>query len=371
MKIINVVGTRPNFMKVAPIYRAFQQYPHFDFQIVHTGQHYDKEMSEVFFKQLELPTPDHYLGIGGGTHAEVTGRIMIEFEKILRLEQPALVIVVGDVNSTLACAITAKKLNIPLAHVEAGLRSGDRQMPEELNRILTDSIADYLFVSESSGLHHLAREGIKKENIFFVGNVMIDTLVRLQPKADTLTVLPKLNLQAKDYVLLTMHRPANVDSSTSLTKLIEIVEQVCSLRPIIFPIHPRTKKRLQQSNLLKKLEAIPNLKLLPPQGYLEFLYLMKNAACIITDSGGIQEESTYLQVPCLTIRDTTERPVTLNLGTNILITKLDVEAVMVNFNRIIEGRLNSQPVIPPLWDGKTAERIVQIIDNQLYHTTIL
>ncbi|MEM1002627.1 MAG: UDP-N-acetylglucosamine 2-epimerase (non-hydrolyzing), partial [Bacteroidota bacterium] len=364
MKIISVVGARPNFMKVAPLHRAFQVYSAIESKIVHTGQHYDERMSSIFFEQLELPKPDYYLGIGSGSHAEVTAKVMVAFEKIVLQERPDLVIVVGDVNSTLACAIVTKKLNIQLAHVEAGLRSGDRTMPEELNRIMTDSIADYFFVTEQSGITHLTKEGVNQDRIHLVGNVMIDSLLYYLPKASKLDLIKRLNLTPKNYVLVTMHRPFNVDEKAQLSKVVTLIKRVGEQRKVVFPIHPRTLKRLHQYDLFEDLKGSPHLLLLEPQGYLEFICLMENSEVIITDSGGVQEESTFLQVPCLTIRGTTERPITTKLGTNILIPRLDVEEIIHIFHQCLEKRHLKEFVIPPLWDGKAAERIAAFLFHE-------
>ena len=363
MKILNVVGARPNFMKVAPLHRAFLKHPNIDSKVIHTGQHYDERMSDVFFKQLQLPQPDYYLNVGSGSHAVVTAKVMIEFEKIIQKEQPDLVLVVGDVNSTLACALVTKKLNIKLVHVEAGLRSGDRQMPEELNRILTDSISDYLFVTEHSGMVNLAKEGVPSDKMFFVGNVMIDSLCNYKTEAMELPLMKDLNLSSKSYVLMTMHRPSNVDQVDKLKIVINLLKRVCQIRKVVFPIHPRTIKNIRKFNLESELLAIPNLIILEPQGYLEFLNLMNNSAVIITDSGGIQEESTYLQIPCLTVRDTTERPITITLGSNILIPKLDANLVVDQLKRVLD-KIEITSKIPPLWDGKTAERIASILSRE-------
>lgn len=366
MKILNVVGARPNFMKVAPLHRAFLQQPHITSKVVHTGQHYDERMSDIFFNQLELPQPDYYLGVGSGSHAVITAKIMMAFEKIVLEEKPDLVLVVGDVNSTLACALVTKKLNIKLAHVEAGLRSGDRTMPEELNRILTDSIADFLFVTEHSGMVHLAKEGVASDKIFFVGNVMIDSLCHYREKALRLPLMEELQLTSGDYVLMTMHRPSNVDEASKIETIIEVIKAVSETKQVVFPMHPRTEKNIRQFNLEEKLKAIPNLTLLAPQGYLEFLNLMKNSALIITDSGGIQEESTFLQVPCLTVRDSTERPITITMGTNVLVPKLDKEEIINQFNQKLQKNSNRrEATIPPLWDGNAAERIVTVIDKAM------
>ncbi len=360
MKILSIVGARPNFMKVAPLQRAFQHYPSIDAKVVHTGQHYDAQMSDIFFNQLELPKPDYYLGVGSGSHAEITAKIMIEFEKIVLKEKPDLVLVVGDVDSTLACALVTKKLNIKLAHVEAGLRSGDREMPEEINRIITDSISDYLFVTEQSGMVHLAREGVASEKTFFVGNVMIDSLCHYRRKAAGLPLLAFLGLEKKGYILMTMHRPSNVDRANKLEIILETIKSLCQENKLVLPLHPRTRKNLEKFHLLDTLKAIPNLIILEPQGYLEFLHLMENSALIVTDSGGIQEESTYLQVPCLTIRDSTERPVTMELGTNVLVPQLDQELIMTAYKNIDQNS-NKPKVIPPFWDGHAAQRIAKQI----------
>lgn len=360
MKIICVVGARPNFMKVAPLQRVFDQHGSIQSKIVHTGQHYDERMSDIFFNQLELPKPDYYLGVGSGSHSVVTAKIMIAFEAIVLDEKPDLVIVVGDVNSTLACALVAKKMNVKLAHVEAGLRSGDRGMPEEINRILTDSISDFMFVTEQSGMVHLAKEGVAQEKVFFVGNVMIDSLCFYLEKASKLNILENLGIAPKAYVLMTMHRPSNVDAKQQLQAVVELIKKVSQRLTIILPLHPRTRNKLQQHDLLESLTQIENLKLLEPQGYLEFLHLMKHSALIITDSGGIQEESTFLKIPCLTIRDTTERPVTITLGTNELIPELNIKFINDRVEQLLENE-QEESTIPPFWDGRSAERILNTI----------
>jgi UDP-N-acetylglucosamine 2-epimerase (non-hydrolysing) len=362
-KILNIVGARPNFMKVAPLQRVMQAHPGIDAKIVHTGQHYDERMSDVFFNQLELPKPDYYLGVGGGSHTQQTARIMLAFEEVVEQETPDLVLVVGDVNSTIACTLVAIKRGIPVAHVEAGLRSGDRTMPEELNRILTDSVSDFLFVTEQSGMINLAKEGVPDERVFFTGNVMIDSLVHFREKASKVDPLGPLGIAPKQYVLVTMHRPANVDNKGGLKSILKILEQTTRELPVIFPIHPRTKNRFQEHGLWSDLEALEQVHLLEPQGYLEFLHLMDRAYLVITDSGGIQEETTFLQVPCFTFRDTTERPVTTELGTNILFADLDPVSVESAFQRLLQGEAK-QGIIPPLWDGKSAERIVGILADR-------
>jgi UDP-N-acetylglucosamine 2-epimerase (non-hydrolysing) len=370
MKVIQVVGARPNFMKVAPLHRAIQKLTGWTSKIVHTGQHFDAKMSDVFFTQLELPKPDFFLGIGGGSHTEVTAKIMVAFEKIVEAEKPDLIIVVGDVTSTLACTLVAIKMGIKVAHVEAGLRSFDRTMPEELNRILTDSVADYLFVTEESGMQHLKNEGVADERVFFAGNVMIDSLVRYQEKAKTTTILEDLGLSTSDarlatsdsrlatsdYIVMTMHRPANVDTEKGLQSILELIELSSQDTKIIFPIHPRTRAHMEKFGLANRLDQAKNLILTEPLGYLEFIQLMSNATAILTDSGGIQEETTYLGVPCLTFRDSTERPITVTLGTNQLLSDLDPMKTYAALKEILAGKVKKGS-IPPLWDGKAAERI--------------
>ena len=359
-KILNIVGARPNFMKVAPLHRAFQHYPHIESKIVHTGQHYDAKMSDVFFNQLDLPRPHYFLGIGGGSHTQQTARIMLEFEKVMEAERPDVVLVVGDVTSTIACALVAVKMHIPVVHVEAGLRSGDRRMPEEINRILTDSIADHLFVTEQAGLDNLRREGVADDKVHFVGNVMIDSLVHYRQKVAEQNTVGALGLEPHSYVLMTMHRPANVDAEAGLQSIVQIVEDTARYKTVLFPIHPRTENNLKRFGLLERLQAVPNLRLMEPQGYLEFLNLMEHAAMIVTDSGGIQEETTFLQVPCLTFRDSTERPVTVEVGTNQLLADLNPQTVHEKVVEILEGKAK-KGAVPPLWDGQAAGRIAEII----------
>ncbi|GIV57692.1 MAG: UDP-N-acetyl glucosamine 2-epimerase [Rhodothermaceae bacterium] len=363
IRVLNVVGARPNFMKVAPLHRAFEAHPAFASRIVHTGQHYDARMSDIFFRQLEMPEPHVYLGVGSGTHAEQTARVMVAFERIVLDERPDLVVVVGDVNSTLACSLVAAKCHVPVAHVEAGLRSGDRTMPEEINRIATDAISDFLFVTEQSGLDNLRAEGVPEEKIFFVGNVMIDALVQFREKAARATILEDLGLTSGDYALMTMHRPSNVDRAEGLQKLLETLEALTEQLPVVFPIHPRTRNRFADFGLAERLAAVPRLHLLDPLGYLEFLRLMEHAAVVVTDSGGIQEETTYLQVPCLTLRENTERPVTLELGTNALM-PLDPGPIA---RRVAALRAGEYPAgrIPPLWDGQAARRIVDVLAERM------
>lgn len=360
MKIMNVVGARPNFMKIAPIHRAFSAHDSIDSKILHTGQHYDEKMSDIFFNQLELPKPDFYLGIGGGSHTYQKANVMLAFEKILLEEKPDVVLVVGDVNATAACSIVAVKMGVKTVHIEAGLRSGDRSMPEEINRMITDAISDDLFVTEHSGLVNLAKEGVNDSIVHYVGNVMIDSLIHFRNKSKKETILEDLGVVNSNYVLMTMHRPHNVDNEKSLNDIISIIEYISKTKTVVFPLHPRTKNNLDKFDFYKKVESLENVKLTGPQGYLQFLKLMDNAFMIITDSGGIQEETTYLQVPCLTFRDTTERPVTIELGTNILMKDLNPETVSSQYDEILNGKVK-KGVVPPLWDGKASERIREIL----------
>ncbi|MFC5409360.1 non-hydrolyzing UDP-N-acetylglucosamine 2-epimerase [Larkinella bovis] len=360
MKILSIVGARPNFMKVAPLHRAFQQYAGVQSIIVHTGQHYDAKMSNVFFSQLELPRPDYFLGVGGGSHAQQTAKIMMAFETVMETEKPDRVLVVGDVTSTMACALVAVKMHVPVVHVEAGLRSNDRRMPEEINRILTDSLSDQLFVTEQAGLDNLKKEGVDDGKVHFVGNVMIDSLVHYRRKAAETGTVEKLGLKPQEYVLMTMHRPANVDSEDGLQRILQILDDTVRYKKVLFPIHPRTLGNLDRFGLSSRLKAIRNLELMEPQGYLEFLNLMEHAAMLVTDSGGIQEETTFLQVPCLTFRDSTERPVTVELGTNELLADLNPQTVHQKVVEILEGR-SKKGTIPPLWDGQAASRIAGIL----------
>ncbi|TAL69744.1 MAG: UDP-N-acetylglucosamine 2-epimerase (non-hydrolyzing) [Bacteroidetes bacterium] len=363
-KIISVVGARPNFMKVAPLHRAFQKYyDTIEHLIVHTGQHYDFSMSDAFFKDLEMPKPSYFLGVGSGTHAEQTAKIMVEFEKVCKELKPDLVLVVGDVNSTVACSLTAVKLGIKVAHIEAGLRSFDRSMPEEINRIVTDSICNYCFVTEQSGVKNLINEGFHKNGIFFVGNTMIDSLDYALQKAKNSQIGNSLNLTSKEYVLVTLHRPTNVDEPERLDEFLRIFKHLSRYRKIIFPVHPRTRKNLKYFSLEKKIDEIPGLILLEPLGYIDFLSLMLDADFIMTDSGGIQEETTYLKIPCLTLRTTTERPVTIELGTNILVQPEESYIIkvindMINLPRKVGN-------VPELWDGIASFRIADKIANLL------
>lgn len=367
MKIISVVGARPNFMKIAPLLRAIDKHnaSHqspitIHHLLVHTGQHYDYEMSQVFFHDLGLPEPDIYLGVGSGTHAEQTGKVMIEFEKVLLQEKPDLVIVVGDVNSTLAAALAAVKLHIPVAHVESGLRSYDRAMPEEINRLLTDQISDYLFTPSPDADDNLKKEGVPQEKIFCVGDVMIDSLLYHKPKAEQSQILSQLNLTKQGYALLTLHRPSNVDDKQSLSQIMAALKEIACRIQIIFPAHPRTQKMLERFNFdIQSLITNHQLLITPPLGYLDFLSLEMNAKFVMTDSGGMQEETTVLNVPCLTLRDTTERPTTITQGTNTLVWN-DTSRIIEEASKVLEGK-GKRGKCPELWDGEAAKRIVEIV----------
>jgi len=368
MKIINVVGARPNFIKMAPIIDAMNRYPdHFDHLLIHTGQHYNKKMSKDFFEVLKMPRPDINLEVGSGSHAEQTAKIMVEFEKVCQIENPDLVIVVGDVNSTMACAITAKKLGIKVAHVEAGLRSRDMSMPEEINRLCTDVLCDLLFTTDQLADENLRAEGVPEEKIHFVGNVMIDTLLHHKAAAKKLAIGQEMGLEAGNYATLTLHRPSNVDNKDTLTGIIEALATIGEQLPIIFPIHPRTCKMMDSFGLTQYLEPRQDGKgmlVTEPLGYLEFLHLNMNAKMVITDSGGLQEETTVLGIPCITLRHNTERPITCTQGTNHLIGNKK-EDILKTAQSILDGG-EIKRSIPDLWDGKAAERIVEIlIKNQL------
>ena len=349
MKILNIVGARPNFMKIAPIVEQMKRAPELEGLLVHTGQHYDEGMSDVFFRELGIPVPDVHLGVGSGSHAEQTARIMVEFEKVCLEQKPGLVLVVGDVNSTMACSIVAAKLLIPVAHVEAGLRSFDRTMPEEINRLVTDALASLLFTTSRDADENLKREGADPAKIFFVGNVMIDTLLKHRAKAAALPIE-----KPKQYGLVTLHRPSNVDDPATLSGILDALNEISKTMPVLFPIHPRTAKRIQDFGL-----SLHDIRTMPPQGYLEFLNLQSTATVVLTDSGGAQEETTILGVPCLTLRHNTERPVTIDHGTNIMVGP-DKNRILDAFRRIMHG--DWKPAGPPeFWDGHAAERIIRVI----------
>ena len=353
MRILYVVGTRPNLVKTAPVIGALRaRLPDAGHTIVHTGQHYDRLMSEVFFEELGMPAPDHMLEVGSGTHAQQTARVMERLEPILTAERPDLVIVPGDVNSTLAAAITAAKSQIPLAHLESGLRSFDRTMPEELNRIVADQLSDQLFLHSDEAVANLRAEGIAEERMHFVGNTMIDTLVALEGRFRSLDVARRLSVEPGSFVLVTLHRPALVDGPLLPHAMTEL-SALASEMPVVFPVHPRTRKMIEGD------VASPGLMLTEPLGYLDFLSLMADARAVLTDSGGIQEETTYLGVPCFTLRDNTERPVTIRAGTNAL---LGLEpAAIATIPAALAERPASPPEPPPLWDGHAAERVAEVV----------
>jgi len=363
MKIINVVGARPNFMKMAPIIEAMNKYPDkIQHLLVHTGQHYDARMSQSFFIDLGMPKPDINLEVGSASHAEQTARIMVEFEKVCLKEKPDLVVVVGDVNSTMACTITAKKLGIRVAHVEAGLRSRDMSMPEEINRLCTDVLCDYLFTTDHFANENLKAEGVGDDKVFFVGNVMIDTLLKHKKRASSLNLMDSLGLKKKGFATLTMHRPGNVDNRETLQGILEALKIISGNLPIIFPIHPRTRKMVEQFDLMDYFnegDDVSGIWITEPLGYLEFLHLNMNARLVLTDSGGLQEETTVLGVPCITMRPNTERPITCEVGSNVMVGS-DKEAILREALRVLEGDIEEGGV-PEKWDGKAAERIVDVL----------
>lgn len=359
LKIINIVGARPNLPKIAPLMREMLRHAEMDPILVHTGQHYDAGLSDIFFRQMGIPTPHVNLEVGSGSHAAQTAEVLKRVEPVLLERQPDLVLVVGDVNSTIAVSLAAVKLGIAVAHVEAGLRSFDRSMPEEINRILTDALADYLFVTEADAIDHLLKEGRPRECIYLVGNVMIDSLRHFLPVAQQSRIGDDLGLKNGAgwgrFGVLTLHRPSNVDSTDKLADLLGGIDSIASRVPVVFPVHPRTQQRLSQAGI----KTHPQFKLIPPIGYLDFLCLLSKATLVLTDSGGIQEETTALGVPCLTLRENTERPITISEGTNQLI-GTDPAKIVAAAQAILSG--NAKPGrIPPLWDGHAAERIVEIL----------
>lgn len=363
MHILHVVGARPNFMKASPVMGALERWDGVNQTLIHTGQHYDRNMSELFFEQLELREPDFNLNVGSGSHAEQTANVMLCLERVVLEQKPNLVLVYGDVNSTLAAALVCAKLGISLGHVEAGLRSRDRSMPEEINRILTDQVADLLFTPSADADANLLAEGVPPEKIHCVGNVMIDTLIHLLPQASQSEVLKKLNLlnehrQPISYVLVTLHRPSNVDDPETLSRLIAALQDISARLPVVFPMHPRTSNRLVKAGLVPERGKV---QMVEPLGYLDFICLQCHATVVVTDSGGIQEESTYLGVPCLTMRDTTERPITVTMGTNQLIDQ-DTDKLVRQVECILAGQ-KKKGSIPPLWDGHASDRIATIIET--------
>ena len=355
MKIIGIVGARPNFMKMAPIMRALAA-TDFEALLCHTGQHYDHNMSKVFFEDLELPRPDIYLGVGSGSHAQLTAKIMSEFEQVVLKEKPDLVMVVGDVNSTIACSLVCAKLMVPVAHVEAGLRSWDREMPEEINRMVTDILSDLLFTTSAEAEPNLLREGVDAGKIHFVGNVMIDSLMFYLPKADESPILGSLGLEPQGYGLLTLHRPSNVDDPDVFRGILDALGEAGGRLPVIWPVHPRTRKMIETFGI--DVEEL-GLRLIEPAGYLDFQKLMKDSRLVLTDSGGIQEETSVLGIPCLTLRENTERPITCEIGTNRLV-GVDPAAIRAAIVETFEGEARAWQT-PPLWDGHAAERIVDVL----------
>jgi UDP-N-acetylglucosamine 2-epimerase (non-hydrolysing) len=355
LKLLLIAGARPNFMKVAPLLWEIEKRDDVDAFLVHTGQHYDERMSQRFFAELDIPAPNANLEVGSGSHAVQTAEVMKRFEPVLLQQKPDVVLVVGDVNSTLACALTAVKLNVPVAHVEAGLRSFDRTMPEEINRILTDAISNWLFVSEPSGLANLRAENAPEERVHFVGNVMIDTLIASQPRIAKSHILDSAGVVPGGYSVLTMHRPSNVDRPDVFAGLMKAIIRLQSEIPFVFPVHPRARKAIDEFVR----EPLPNLIFTEPLGYFDFMKLIGDARFVLTDSGGVQEETTYLGVPCLTMRENTERPVTVTQGTNQLV-GLDPEKIVAEGMRALET-VGIRHVVPELWDGRAAERIL----NQL------
>ena len=362
-----VAGARPNFMKIAPIVRALKAHGGLAFKIIHTGQHYDREMNEVFFEELGIPQPDVFMGAGGGSHAQQTAKIMIAFEELCQADRPDAVLVVGDVNSTLACSIVAKKMGIPVAHVEAGLRSGDMSMPEEINRLVTDSISDWFFVTEPAGIEHLRREGKAEEAVFYAGHVMVDNVL-FQAEMLALTDTSAFETAAFKaaalagrgrYGVITLHRPSNVDSPEMMQRIGGALRRIAAEMPLIFPVHPRTRGNLEKFGV----DLGPNITLVGPQAYMAFLNLWKDATVVLTDSGGLQEETTALGVPCITIRENTERPVTVDEGTNVL-AGTDPERIVAEALKVMRGE-GKQGRRPHLWDGRAAERIVEVLASKL------
>tara|TARA_B100000315_G_scaffold253363_1_gene291987 strand:+ start:147 stop:1292 length:1146 start_codon:yes stop_codon:yes gene_type:complete len=361
-KVFLVAGGRPNFMKIAPIYEEMKKYPnYFNPVIIHTGQHYDKNMSDIFFKNLGLNKPDIFLGAGSGNHGEQTGKIMIEFERHLLKKRPALVIVVGDVNSTLACSIASVKLQVLVAHVESGLRSFDRTMPEEINRIVTDSVSDFLFTTSKEAKENLLKEGIPKKKIHFVGNVMIDSLYKIKSMAEKSDILRKLGITNKNYITLTLHRPSNVDNKIKLVNILNAIKKIQKEIKVVFPVHPRTIKMIKKFKLITFLKNMDNLILSEPLGYLDFSKLMACSKLILTDSGGIQEETTILNIPCLTLRENTERPVTVSRGTNTIVGSCQ-DKILIETNKILSNNYRIKAKRrPEFWDGKASSRIVKVL----------
>jgi len=358
MKIHLIAAARPNFMKIAPLYHAMKEIESFEIKIVHTGQHYDKNMSADFFNDLKLPSPDFNLGVGGGTQAEQVGNTMIAYEKVCISDKPDLVIVVGDVNATMSCSVTAKKLGIKVAHLEAGIRSFDLTMPEEINRMVTDRICDYFWTPSAEADENLIKEGTPKENITLVGNIMIDSLEMMRSEIMKVNAPQRFKVEKNKYAVVTFHRPSNVDDKKKLEKIIEILDEISEKTPVIFPVHPRTRKNIEQFGLTELFEKSRIIKS-EPLNYKTFMSLVFDSKFVVTDSGGIQEETTYLGIPCLTVRDNTERPVTVWEGTNMLV---NIDQILENVIRIESGKYKKGK-IPLFWDGKTADRVKTIIKS--------
>ena len=362
LKVMNVVGARPNFMKVAPIVAAMKRAgTKFQPLVVHTGQHYDAAMSDSFFRDLELPEPDTHLGVGSASHAAQTAAVMERFEPVVLAEKPDWVLVVGDVNSTLACALVCVKLGVKVAHVEAGLRSRDRTMPEEINRLLTDQIADLLLTPSADADANLRAEGLPQERIRLVGNVMIDSLLRNLERARASQIKHELGVGDAEYAVLTLHRPSNVDQRETFARILSALESITKTLPVIFPVHPRTRKTIAELGLSDRVAAMTNLRLIDPLGYLDFLNLYSSARLVLTDSGGIQEETTFLNIPCLTLRENTERPITVELGTNVIV-GTDTDRIVAAANAALNGSAKKSPSSIPLWDGHASERILDALE---------
>ncbi len=368
MKIINVVGARPNFIKIAPLVREMDSRSDMESVLVHTGQHYDHAMSDIFFDDLGLPQPDIHLGVGSGSHAEQTAQIMLHFEPVVLEQRPDLVLVVGDVNSTLACSLVAAKLHVPIAHVEAGVRSFDRTMPEEVNRIVTDVLADLLFTPSHHANENLRREGVPAEKVYFVGNIMVDTLLTAVKIATGRASWQQWGLVPRQYAVLTLHRPGNVDDPTTLTGLVGTLFRLAADIPILAPLHPRTARRLDEFGLMETIQRARGLLIVEPQGYLDFLCLLSQAGLVLTDSGGIQTETSILGVPCLTLRDNTEWPETVEQGTNELV-GTDPDRILSAAARVLNNPSQVTATRPELWDGQAAGRILKAIGESFYLQT--
>lgn len=363
LKVINVVGARPNFMKVAPIVAAMKARPaKFQPLLVHTGQHYDADMSDSFFRDLHLPQPDTHLGVGSGSHAAQTAAVMERFEPVVLREKPDWVLVVGDVNSTIACALVGVKLGVKVAHVEAGLRSRDRTMPEEINRLLTDQISDLLFTPSRDADANLRAEGIPEERIRFVGNVMIDALYQNLEHARGSSLPKELGVEGLDYAVMTLHRPSNVDVPETFARILSALETITEKLLVVFPVHPRTRKTIAELGLSERVGAMKNLRVIDPLGYLDFLGLYSKARLVLTDSGGIQEETTALGIPCLTLRENTERPITVELGTNVVV-GTDTTKIITAAATALNGAARNSAQQPPLWDGHASERILDVFEE--------